>query len=251
MDPLHAGLCHQERVKAAPKYSVITNLCLAVCLTWALIKLRNSALTAPAPRLAENEQNSTSALEPVSAKFLPLEFRWSQIESSDYRIYIANLRRVGCPERTVRDIIKADVESLYTARRRELHLVENDAGPWSRREATQLVDLLLGTAATGVQLAEKPTNSNAVAKVRLPLVLQTVDAMSLELAPEQRQAIERLREEFVARVGGSERDPSDPAYRELWQKAQPEIDEALAGTIGLKAYLELESAAWTGDEPAE
>src|SRR6266446_3510341 len=32
-------------------------------------------------------------------------FLWSQIESADYREYIANLRAVGCPEQIIHDII--------------------------------------------------------------------------------------------------------------------------------------------------
>jgi hypothetical protein len=38
------------------------------------------------------------------------------VESADYRAYIANLRRIGCPEQTLRDIILADVNMLYTPR---------------------------------------------------------------------------------------------------------------------------------------
>ncbi len=43
-------------------------------------------------------------------------FDWRRVESSDYRQYIANLRAVGCPEETIRDIIVADVKKLFTAR---------------------------------------------------------------------------------------------------------------------------------------
>jgi hypothetical protein len=38
------------------------------------------------------------------------------VESEDYSTYIANLRAVGCPEQTIRDIILADVNKLYAAR---------------------------------------------------------------------------------------------------------------------------------------
>src|SRR5437899_3128213 len=31
-------------------------------------------------------------------------FDWRQVESEDYRQYVANLRALGCPEQTVRDI---------------------------------------------------------------------------------------------------------------------------------------------------
>ena len=46
---------------------------------------------------------------------------WSSLESSDYREYIANLRSVGCPEATIRDIIMTDVMRLYAQRRGQLH----------------------------------------------------------------------------------------------------------------------------------
>jgi LysM repeat protein len=44
-------------------------------------------------------------------------FSWHEVESKDYPTYIANLRDIGCPEQTIRDIIIADVNSLYAQRR--------------------------------------------------------------------------------------------------------------------------------------
>ena len=44
-------------------------------------------------------------------------FRWKDIESNDYLTYIQNLRSIGCPETTIRDIIVADVNQLYAHRR--------------------------------------------------------------------------------------------------------------------------------------
>jgi len=52
----------------------------------------------------------------TSAPLRPPEFRWSQIESEDYPTYITNLRGIGAPEKTIRDIILADVEKLYQSR---------------------------------------------------------------------------------------------------------------------------------------
>src|SRR5687767_5951918 len=45
---------------------------------------------------------------------------WRIVESEDYKKYIANLRAIGCPEETIRDIIIADVNKLFEARKREL-----------------------------------------------------------------------------------------------------------------------------------
>ena len=41
---------------------------------------------------------------------------WAEIESADYTQYIANLRLLGCPEKTIRDIIVADVNELFSNR---------------------------------------------------------------------------------------------------------------------------------------
>src|SRR6266436_7828684 len=40
------------------------------------------------------------------------DFRWTQLESEDYRTYIARLRSIGCPEQTIRDLIIADIDKL-------------------------------------------------------------------------------------------------------------------------------------------
>jgi hypothetical protein len=45
------------------------------------------------------------------------KFDWRQIESEDYRTYVNNLRTIGCPEETVRDIVSADLLQAYAERR--------------------------------------------------------------------------------------------------------------------------------------
>jgi len=59
-------------------------------------------------------------------------FSWRELESSDYPTYIANLRAIGCPEPTIRDIIVADVNQLY-ARRRATE-IRTDTELWWRSE---------------------------------------------------------------------------------------------------------------------
>lgn len=47
-------------------------------------------------------------------------FHWSRIESSDYRVYVQNLREVGCPESTIKDMITAEISELFSGRMRDL-----------------------------------------------------------------------------------------------------------------------------------
>lgn len=56
-------------------------------------------------------------------------FNWAEIESDDYPTFIANLRRIGCPELTIRDIIVADVNHLY-AQRRAQEVVSGETEWW-------------------------------------------------------------------------------------------------------------------------
>jgi len=76
--------------------------------------------------LAEQIQQLTREREDASNKLaLPASstarkgFNWESVESPDYKQYIANLRSVGCPEETIRDIIRADVNTLYEEKKKE------------------------------------------------------------------------------------------------------------------------------------
>lgn len=83
--------------------------------------------SSPGPPVASGNQQVTGGSKlptPVaatnSAVALPVAgaqpFHWSDIESTDYRQYIANLRAVGCPEPIIHDLILADVNQLFAAR---------------------------------------------------------------------------------------------------------------------------------------
>lgn len=47
-------------------------------------------------------------------------FSWETLESEDYLTYMENLRRIGCPEETIADIIKSDVVKMFEQRRDEM-----------------------------------------------------------------------------------------------------------------------------------
>lgn len=69
-------------------------------------------------------------------------FTWREVESADYPTYIANLRAIGCPESTIRDIIVADVNQLY-ARKRAEEIAAIEQQWWSSEagaEAAQIAE---------------------------------------------------------------------------------------------------------------
>lgn len=104
--------------------SGVANVALAVALVWS-IKSPKSIEPEPAVAKPTTIPTVAKAVEPARAPAAVPEpathkFDWRQVESEDYRRYIANLRAIGCPEETIRDIIVADVNKLYESRRREL-----------------------------------------------------------------------------------------------------------------------------------
>jgi LysM repeat protein len=102
---------------------------LNVALAAALISDRLSSKSkSPAPSEDVASAASTNAGKThvvVRRQF----FSWREVESPDYRAYIANLRDIGCPEATIRDIIVADVNQLY-AKKRLTDIITADQQWW-------------------------------------------------------------------------------------------------------------------------
>lgn len=63
------------------------------------------------------------------------QFRWSELEASDYREYIKRLRAIGCPEQTLRDLIIADLDKLYAAKLQAIYPLPKEAKFWESEEA--------------------------------------------------------------------------------------------------------------------
>jgi hypothetical protein len=240
------------------KISILLNLVLIAYLIVILQRSRTTRVEVAPPAVKENAGAESRLVPTVTATALESKtFNWSQIESANYRTYIANLRGIGCPERTIRDIITADVDTIYAERREELRHRQQAqsksalAESLSRRsldsgleeladEEKQLLKILLEPG------SDVPTIPERVARLRIermrqapvsmPLVIQNVDLAELNLNEDQVTLITQLRENFVKEIGGYNQDPNDPAYRERWQKAQVESDELLHAMLGNRAY---------------
>jgi hypothetical protein len=110
---------------AATTVLVLASLGLNVFLVAHLLHRRPSLPPQPASATStQSKQPGVSTAAPVATNAMtdttatnePPPFLWSQIESADYRQYIANLRAVGCPEEVIRDIIAADVNQAFVPR---------------------------------------------------------------------------------------------------------------------------------------
>ncbi|MGC8743258.1 MAG: hypothetical protein ACP5T0_05200 [Verrucomicrobiia bacterium] len=115
------------RVSGLLIISLLGNLILGFAL---ILNLRQSpsrvvvARTTSTPNVLT--QQIIKALPVVKTNVLKERFSWQEIEASDYPTYISNLRAVGCPEQTIRDIIIADVNHLYARKRVSERTVIND-----------------------------------------------------------------------------------------------------------------------------
>ena len=116
--------------------SLMANLVLATGWFWTAHRNANRlsrsaivpVLEAPTPQIRTNLL--------IRKQF----FSWQEVESDDYPAYIANLRDIGCPEQTVRDIIIADVNGLYS-RKRATEIVTPEQQWWRAEPDTDVVQL--------------------------------------------------------------------------------------------------------------
>src|SRR5882762_9893333 len=155
-------------------------------------------------------------------------FSWRELESTDYPTYVANLREIGCPEQTIRDIIIADVNALY-ARKRATELVTADQQWWRSEPDTNVIQVaaekaralederkallarLLGTAWESGDLVNLPRPSRAGIALDGP-VLGTLPA-------ETKQAIQdvslRSQDRMQTYLEAQRRDGKNPDPLEL------------------------------------
>lgn len=92
--------------------SVAANLVLVAALLRGPGPATEDLPPTPAPPPEPREKVVPSpALTPEPQRAAP--FHWSQLESTNYPQYVANLRQMGCPEDVIGDIIRADLNDQY------------------------------------------------------------------------------------------------------------------------------------------
>lgn len=163
-------------MKTVLKISILLNLLLAVGLLFALIadlrREKNLPSSAPSPKLTAAAMANSHA--PVASETPAAQFRWQQLDSgNDYRRFIANLRAIGCPENTLRDIVRGNVGRAFSWQRARLKIDDSGNGPWSKASEIQLVNNLLGESSPAEAIvSSKGINNSAGQKG----VVQTASA---------------------------------------------------------------------------
>lgn len=162
----------------------------------------------------------------------PEQFDWRAVESENYKQYIANLRSIGCPEETIRDIIIADVNKLFDSRRKDLFPATNRFEYW--KGGNFLAALLDESKMQKEQAlnAEKRALLKELLGVDVPDTgdiisgTKTFDAMLDFLPAEKRTQIMELEQKFAARMAKSMKD-IQRGDLEAFKRLQAEKDEEM------------------------
>ena len=96
--------------------SIVVNVFCLAALLWSLSKIqalesRSIPENDTPPHIKGTEKDRVKVAEKFVNEAEP--FHWSQIEAEDYQTYIENLRSIGCPEETIRDLVKQDLDQHY------------------------------------------------------------------------------------------------------------------------------------------
>jgi LysM repeat protein len=86
--------------------SLVANLLLAIA--WLRTAPPEAATDPTSGAITNSAVTNNRPMVVVRRQF----FSWQELESQDYPTYIKNLREIGCPEQTIRDLIIADVTEM-------------------------------------------------------------------------------------------------------------------------------------------
>ncbi len=220
---------------------------VAVSLTFNLLLAIAFALGFPRPREGPHgtvEKPSFPGEKPLVIEraktdlltvYTPAKLRdWHTVESEDYRKYVANLRMIGCPEKTIRDVIVADVNELYRERYRELFPPTNRIEYWKsgnpmanlfdeakiakqhelQEDKRSLIKSLLGTGYT---------DEDDLSAIQLDSYSERLLNF---LTPEKRTAMKELEDNFAVKMMKTFKD-SWRGNDESSKAVQAEKDEAM------------------------
>ena len=108
------------RTRTVLLVSLVLNVALGTALvTWLALSPKSAPRVVRAPNLSGINSNNLLRIVKTNLLVRPNTFAWQQVESPDYAVYVENLRSLGMPNTTIRDIIIADVDQLFAQRRRE------------------------------------------------------------------------------------------------------------------------------------
>ncbi|MBN2507295.1 MAG: hypothetical protein JXQ71_11430 [Verrucomicrobia bacterium] len=168
---------------------------------------------------------------------------WSDLESTNYVLYIQNLLAFGCPEETVRDIIIADISNLYAGKKAALKAQLPAPRYWQspRTRARQSPELAGVQAQLRALDAEQRTLVKDLLGVDLDAELaryagddRAPDVTLDFLSPEKRHEVQSVLERYPADDPSGSPDAAEARLREQ------ERDAELAGLLTPEELFEFQ-----------
>lgn len=214
--------------------SLLLNLVLGLAWLTSTARARKAEVN-PGPARAGTTPAASVPAPPPAGAGERRAFHWSEVESADYPVYIANLRRIGCPESTLRDIILADVNQLFAPRYAALGAQAPELAWWGRLDARQPLRAELAEALRGLDrekraLLVRLLGEEAVAAMNLPETRPAAlreDAALAYLPEAKRGAVQEILRRYEAvrawqqaqwkGLPSDERDAREKALREARQ----------------------------------
>ncbi len=214
------------------------------------------------------------AAAPQPAKAAP--FRWQQLDAPDFPTFVKNLRAIGCPEPTLRDILQGELREIYDQKRQEV--AASTSG--SLREAktlkltTEHDRLLTSLTAPATSPATAPrlsvggassssantsaadqsgvaihpvasipvaftygTNAGTALAQEGPQVVLNAPAPNPQLPLSAATALQQLQSDFVNALGDSVQSPESPVYRQRWNAELLRSNERFSSLFGGDAFV--------------
>ena len=157
-------LTQPSRVSRSLLASFVMNLMLlaALIVLWQGRREPVPAVAAAMPVRPVKTTDLVKAPEPVAKA---TTFQWRQLDAPDFATYVKNLRAIGCPELTIRDIVTGELAEIYEQKRQMAATTGSGAlleAEMSRlkTEQTQLLAHLTAPAASTVPSSASVTAEN-------------------------------------------------------------------------------------------
>lgn len=132
---------------------VAVNAVLLAALAFALTRPKVAPAQPAAATPAAEPKSTTQKTERTTPSApAPPRFTWDSLASRDLRVYARNLREVGCPEETIKDIMLAEANRMYGLQERALKVRPEHIAPW---ETAALYDRRSGETKLRQLLEEK------------------------------------------------------------------------------------------------
>ncbi len=249
---------------------LVLSIVLNFALACAAVKLFSKSAAPPAPRanrvvVLHETQSVAASNPPASLAWITNHFHWRQVESTNYEDYVSNLRAIGCPDKTLCDIVVADVDRHYAARRRG---VRTERPFWmggrnlkvtERAEAAQLHALnneqaallqrLLGSEWPGWQGTMRMDDFEEQALARY--VLGPMEEEKFWRALQIGQKYEALKKALDQRTGGILTDADETEARELSAGVRRELQTLLTPAQWEEMVARTDSMDFLNDDTLE